>query len=223
MCAHGLDDGVRLSVFEERRLAVRPEDHEPRKLRLHPARDIAGQPLMIDRFAGEWGGDWGKNAFEIHAKTLTRPRYQDAPIAMVPPIRMCSPALESSNSGRTNITWPAAMRTPAKPASVPAVASLRTISRLVHLKILLVSVQSAGESRVDVTRVTPRPPPAYACVRPAPKYLRMRARAAVTVESKRTSLSKLRCAFWVSPSTSMPQPCGDLNPTPPPMGTPTPR
>ena len=118
--------------------------------------------------------------------------YQDAPMATVPPMRVCSPALDSSNSGRTNSTLPAAMRTPANPLSVPAVDSLRTISRLVHVKTLLVSVQPAGDSRVDFTRVTPRPPPAYGCVRPLPKYLRMRARAAVTVESKRTPLSKLR-------------------------------
>jgi len=69
---------------------------------------------------------------------------------------MCSPALESSNSGRTNITLPAAMRTPAKLASVPAVASRRTISRLVHLKTLLISVQSAGESRVGHAETTTR-------------------------------------------------------------------
>ena len=90
-------------------------------------------------------------------------------------MRMCSPALESSNSGRTNITLPAAMRTPANPLSVPAVDSLRKMSRPVHVKTLLTSAQPVGDSRVDFTRVTPRPPPAYGCVRPLPKYLMMRA------------------------------------------------
>ena len=91
-----------------------------------------------------------------------------------------------------------------------------------QVNTLLTSAQPTGDSRVDSMCVTPKPPPAYGCVRPLPKYLMSRARAAVTVESNRTPLSKLRLAFCVSASASMPQPRGHLKPTPPPIGTPTP-
>ena len=79
-------------------------------------------------------------------------------MATVPPMRVCSSALDSSNSGRTNSTLPAAMRTPANPLSVPFVDSLRKMSP-----------PTMGDSRIDLTRVTPRPPPAYGCVRPLPE------------------------------------------------------
>ena len=70
--AHGLDDGIRLGVVEERRLAVRPEHDEPRQPRLHPARDVAGKAPMIDRLVSERGWNRRKHAFEIHGKTLPR-------------------------------------------------------------------------------------------------------------------------------------------------------
>ena len=124
MRANCLDDRVGLGIVKERCLAVRPEDDEPRQLRVHPSRDIAGKTRMIDVTAIEWSGNGGKDTFEIHGKTLARRGYHDAPIATVPPMRMCSPAFENSNSGRRKITVPASIRTPPNVVSVPALASL---------------------------------------------------------------------------------------------------
>src|SRR5688572_30635308 len=176
---------------------------------------------MIDCVVIERCWDRRKDAFEIHAEnsntradlkvgTTANRAYHEVPMATVPPMRICSPAFESSNSGRRNRRLPAAMRRPPNPLTVPDVDVLR--------KTLLPN----GSVRADLIRVTPRPPPTYGWVRPSPKYLMMRPRVAVTVESKTTPLSKLRSAFWVSTSPSMPQPCGDRNPTPPPIGTPWP-
>jgi hypothetical protein len=68
MCAHGLDDGVRFGIIQQRRLTIRPEDDEPGQPGLYPSSDIPGKTRVIDRAVFEWGGDWGENAFEIHAK-----------------------------------------------------------------------------------------------------------------------------------------------------------
>ena len=44
----------------------------------------------------------------------------------------------------------------------------------VQVNTLLTSAQPTGDSRVDSMCVTPKPPPAYGCVRPLPKYLMSR-------------------------------------------------
>ena len=134
--AHRLDDGVRLGVVEERRFAVRSQDDEPCQPRLHPARDVAGEGTMVDRLVSEWGWDRRKDAFEIHAETLPRARrHHEAPIATIPPMRTCSPNFEIWNSGRTNITLPAGILTPANPLNEASVELFSKTSRLMNVRV----------------------------------------------------------------------------------------